>query len=387
MYLVGIDIAKYKHTCFIATETGEVINDSFDFDNTSSGFDILLSALSSLKGEVRIGLEATGHYGMNLKLFLVNHKFTFLEFNPYIVSRFIKATTLRKTKTDKADAKFISLYLLSVDYNTYSSKSYQNYSLKSLTRFNESITKQHSRLLLDLTNILDLIFPEFKPFFGKKFTRTSVYLLNTYLTPDKMKNMNFKSFDKITTASKGRFKFSKFVTLKELAADTIGSTNELLTFQLSSILSLLNSIKNVKKEIDAKIFTIITELNPPLLSIPGVGIKSAAVICSEYGNFHNFSNSKKLLAFAGLDPAIYQSGESIKFGRMVKRGSSSLRQAIMNVTISVVRYNPIFYLYYHKKRNEGKAHRVALTHVARKLLRVIYHLEITNTKFDISKLV
>lgn len=387
MYLVGIDIAKYKHTCFIATETGEVIYDSFDFDNSKSGFEILLSALSSLDGEVRIGLEATGHYGMNLKLFLVSNDFSFLEMNPYIVNRFIKATTLRKTKTDKADAKLISLYLLSVDYNTYSLKSYQTYSLKSLTRFNESIIKQHSKLLLDLTNILDLMFPEFKPLFGNKFTSTSLYLLRTYLTPDKMKNMNLKSFEKITTVSRGRFKFNKFVLLKDLAVDTIGSTTELLTFQLVSILSVLDSIKAVKKEIDSKISDIILSLNPPTLSIPGVGYKSAAVIIAEYGNIHNFSNPRKLLAFAGLDPAVYQSGESIKFGRMVKRGSSNLRQAIMNVTMTVVNHNPTFYLYYHKKKKEGKHHRVALTHVARKLLRVIYHLETTNTTFDSTKLV
>ena len=132
-YFVGIDIAKHKHDCFIMNHQGEVIRDSFSFTNDRSGFTSFLELLSKLEPAqaIRIGLEATGHYGMNLKVFLEDHDFSFMEFNPMLVRRFSQATTLRRTKTDQVDAKQIAVHLSSVEYKPYPNKSYHIKNLKS----------------------------------------------------------------------------------------------------------------------------------------------------------------------------------------------------------------------------------------------------------------
>ncbi|MCK5388455.1 MAG: IS110 family transposase, partial [Candidatus Izimaplasma sp.] len=171
MYLIGIDISKYKHDCFIATETGEIIKEAFSFNNNRQGFTEFLGILNSLDSTQtkRIGLEATGHYGYNLKVFLDQKGFTFMEFNPYLVKRYRTSLTLRKTKTDKVDSKLLSMILLSVEYKIYPVKSYHINDLKSLTRYYKTLVKKRSQEIVNITNSLDLIFPEFKPFFKNKY--------------------------------------------------------------------------------------------------------------------------------------------------------------------------------------------------------------------------
>ena len=135
-------------------------------------------------------------------------------------------------------------------------------------------------------------------------------------------------------------------------------------------------------EIDSQISACIRGLNPPILTIPGIGELTAAVILSEYGDISQFKGPAQLLSFAGLEPGYYQSGQAEHAGRMVKHGSSHLRYALMNACLPLITYEPVFAEYYAKKRAEGKPHRVALTHVAKKLLRVIYTLQTKNIPYD-----
>lgn len=210
MYLVGIDISKYKHDCFIATETGEVIKNSFSFDNNHQGFNTLLTVLKSLdqSQEIRIGLEATGHYGNNLKIFLYDNNFSFMEFNPVLSERFRQVTTLRKTKTDKLDAHLISKMLLTYDYQTYSLKSYHILSLKSLTRLRFSMIKERTKYKVRLKNIMDLIFPKFFSFFSDSYGPTPMYILSKYKSPNKLASVDIKDlYDEIHEVSKGRLSY------------------------------------------------------------------------------------------------------------------------------------------------------------------------------------
>jgi transposase len=385
MIYIGIDISKYKHDCFICNDTGEVIVDNLSFENTKKGFQQFLDLLKPYdNGNVRIGLEATGHYGLNLKLFLEKNNYTFMEFNPLLVKEFKKSLSLRRTKTDKVDAVVICQKLMSVPYKPNSKLFYHKYSIKSLSRLRETLVKQRSKYMVQLTNVLDIVFPEFKPFFNNRFSSTSLYLLNKYGNAEKIANM--RDFDTPNKLSKGSFTYSKFAKLKELAKNTIGESNDFFEIELQTLISLYNEIDSKINSIDKQISTIIKELNPPTLSIPGIGELTTAVIISEYGDFNRFSNADKLLSFAGLEPGIYQSGTILTNGKMVKRGSGYLRYSLMNIANVVIRYNPIFYDFYLKKRSEGKTHRVALSHVCKKLLRVIYKLETQNIQFDPSLL-
>ncbi len=385
MIYIGIDISKYKHDCFICNDTGEVIVENLSFENTKKGFQQFLDLLKPYdNSNVHIGLEATGHYGLNLKLFLEKNNYSFMEFNPLLVKEFKKSLTLRRTKTDKVDAIVICQKLMSVPYKPNSKLFYHKYSIKSLSRLRKTLVKQRSKYMVQLTNILDIVFPEFKPFFNNRFSATSLYFLNKYGNAEKIANM--RDFDTPNKLSKGHFTYAKFAKLKELAKNTIGESNEVFEIELQTLISLYNEIDFKINSIDKQISTIIKELNPPTLSIPGIGELTTAVIISEFGEFSRFSNADKLLSFAGLEPGISQSGTMLANGKMVKRGSGYLRYSLMNIANVVIRYNPTFYDFYLKKRSEGKCHRVALSHICKKLLRVIYKLETQNIQFDSSLL-
>jgi transposase len=388
MYLIGIDISKYKHDCFIATETGEIIKDTFSFTNNQQGFSEFLDVLQNLDPNQtkRIGLEATGHYGRNLKVFLDKQGYTYMEFNPFLVKKFATGLTLRKTKTDKVDSKLLSMILLSVEYKVYPVKSYHMEDIKSLTRYYKTLTKNRSKEIVNLTNILDYIFPEFKPFFHNKFSKTALFILENYQTPEKISNMNSKSHEKLNSISRGKFSYARFIRLKILAKETIGSSSLVLDSQLQSSMRVYRVLDQEINTTFDQLLELSKNIDSPVFSIRGIGPISALSIISEYNNFISFNSPAKMLSYAGLEPSVIQSGTMEQTGKMVKRGSGYLRETIMNTTPFFYMYNPKVYDYYHKKRNEGKSHRVALTHVAKKLIRIMFHLVKNNEPFDDDKL-
>lgn len=388
MYYVGIDVSKYKHDCFIVTSDGELIHESFSFGNDHDGFQTLLSVLEPLgdHSNIRIGFEATAHYTMNLKLFLENAHYSFMEFNPVLLSKFNKSQTLRRTKTDAIDCAAIARWLMTVEYKPYPTGFYHTYSLKSLTRLRDSLVKQRSFYLVKITNVLDHTFPEFKPFFRNRFSKTALYLLENYTTAEKMSRMNSQSYENLRQISRGKFSPRMFLELKTLAANTVGETNEMFDAQLSSLLSLYKLSAQEIDSLEQQICDLIYRINPHSLSIPGIGPLSAAVIYAEFGDLTRFSSPHKMLSFAGLEPGYYQSGTSAHGGHMVKRGSSHLRFTLMNLCIPVMRNNVVFAEYYAKKRAEGKPHRVACSHLIKKLIRILYKLEKDDVDFDPEKL-
>ena len=387
-HLLGIDASKFKHDCVIADEYGHALLNPFTIENNRNGFNVLLETLTDLKlkGEIKIGFESTGHYTVNLKLFLEANGFSYMELNPLNVKDFIKSRSLRRTKTDKNDSRWIALYLSQVDYKPYPVKFYHLYSLKSLTRLRHSLIENRSLYLVKITNILDHIFPEIKPYFENKFNSSLFYILDNYLTPSHIKNMTIESYNKMRSILKNPISYQRFSETKELARKTIGVSSPILECELKSLLSLYHSIDNEIKVIESNIESLMDELDFKTKTINGIGLESAAVIVSEIGDFNRFNKPEKLLAFVGLEPARYQSGTQNFKGHMVKHGSSNLRYTIMNCAETFYVHNPVISDYYWKKRNEGKPHRVALSHVARKLVYLIYYLETNHIDFDKTKI-
>ena len=353
IYYVGIDISKYKHDFCIISNAGELIVENFSFQNNKIGFQSLLDQLKPYnKSDIRIAFEATGHYSLNLELFL--------------------------------DSITIAKYLMSVPYKPNSDLLYTIFTLKSLCRARESLIKERSKFAVLLTNELDKSFPEIKPFFNNKISETLLYILGKYTNVKHIAAM--KDYEAIRKLSHGKFTYARFAQLKELAKNSVGFHNENTDLLISTYVSIYNGFNNKIDPIEKQISTIINVLNPRMLTIPGIGEISAATILSEYGDIKNFSNPNKMLAFAGLDPSINQSGTLESNGKMVKHGSGHLRYAVMNSALSILRFSPEFYDYYLKKRSEGKCHRVALSHVCKKLIRVIYSLEKNNIDFNPSLL-
>lgn len=388
MYFIGIDVSKYKHDCFIVSDTGEVIFDVFTFQNTNQGFSEFLQRLNILDSsqEKRIGFESTSHYSMNLKLFLEKHSFSFMEIQPALISQHKKTRSLRITKSDQIDARAITSWLMIAEYKPYPTSFYHIFSLKSLTRLRFSYIKQRTMHLIKMTDILDLIFPEFKPFFKDKFSKTALHILEKYGSPSRIASMRTTSYDELRRISRGKFSMQKFLELRELAKNTVGVTNDILEIELASVIRIFHQVDEEIRHIENQIETLTLELNRPILTIKGIGVQSAAIIISEYGDISAFSSPSKMLSYAGLEPGYFQSGTYEHNGHMVKRGSSHLRCAILNCCLPLIQFNMVFAQYYAKKRAEGKPHMVALTHVAKKLIRVIYALETTGQVFDESKL-
>ena len=388
MYFIGIDISKYKHDCCIISAADQKVVSKVTVKNNKAGFDELLTIINSLSNpeDIRIGFESTAHYALNLELFLENSLLTFMEVNPVLISEYKKSKTLRRTKTDSVDCESIARWLMTVEYKPHSKGFYHAYSLKSLTRLRDKLIRQRSFYLVKITNVLDHTFPEFKPFFNERLSKTALYLLENYGSAEKMARMNSASYEKLRSLSRGKFSPQQFLRLKELAVNTVGVNNSIFDVELNSLLSLYKSlvkeIDTIKKEINQ----LIEEVHPHYMSVPGIGPLSAAVIYSEYGDISNFTNPGQMLAFAGIEPGINESGTESHGGKMVKRGSSQLRYTLINCCLPLIRFDMTFATYYAKKRGEGKPHRVAITHVAKKLIRVIYALESQDIDFNAQEL-
>ena len=341
IYYVGIDISKYKHDFCIISNTGEVIVENFSFENNKKGFQQLLEHLKSYnKSEVHIAFEATGHYSLNLELFLNNQGYSFIKMNPLVVHQFLKARSLRRTKTDKADSLTIANYLMSIPYIPNSDLLYNIYTLKSLCRSREQFIKERSKFEVLLTNELDKSFPELKPFFNNKISGTLLYILDKYKNTTHISLM--KDYDSIKSYSHGKFSYAKFAKLKELAKESVGYHDDNSDLLISTYVSIINDFNHKIVPIDKQISTIIKDLNPPTLSIPGIGVITCASIISEFGDISKFSNPSKMLSFAGLEPGIIESGTLSSKGKMVKRGSGYLRYSLMNVALTVIRFNTTF---------------------------------------------
>lgn len=388
MLFVGIDVAKSKHDCCIIDSDGVIITDSLRISNTKEGFDTLytsiISALhSSDFSNVKIGLESTGHYSTNITNYLYSKGFRITVLNPLVTNAFRKAGTLRKTKTDKCDAKVIATMLFSDESKSYSPSSYQIQELKSLTRHRYRMIGYRSKLKLSVTRLIDIIFPELPDFVWSIHQSSSYQLLLELPCPDEICKCHLTHLTNvISKASRGKYGREKALQLRELAADSIGSSNRALTFELQQTIRLIQSVQAEINTLDKQIKLVVDELNTPLVTIPGIGYTIAAIILAEIGDINNFSSPAKLLAFAGMEPSTYQSGKyNAAKTPMVKRGSTYLRWAIMQAARLVSMRDSTFSAYMAKKRSEGKHFNVAQTHVGKKLIRVIYSLLKNNTAF------
>jgi transposase len=298
---------------------------------------------------------------------------------------FSKALSLRKTKTDKVDAKTISSMLGSVDYKTLHTKFYHINELKQLVRYRYVQMMNRSKTLIEITNILDRIFPEFKPFFNERLAGSAIFILKRFKSRIRISKLSTKDYEAIRSFSKGKMTYVRAQKLKYLAQNSIGYETPSDLFLLKHSIKHYEEISSTIELIDAEILSIMKDIPQTLTTMPSVSIISAAIIIAELGDFKNFTNPSQIISFSGLDTSVNQSGLMETRGHLVKRGSGLLRMTLWQVTFTSLRLNPKLYDYYLKKRAEGKHHKVAMVHSARKLIRTIYHLGVNQMSFDHSQ--
>ena len=378
MFLLGIDIAKLNHVAScIDSSTNEVIFSNFKFKNDFKGFSALLDKIKSLDVKnLIIGLESTSHYGENLINFLFKQHFKVALINPLQTSHLRKAN-IRDAKNDRLDSLNIARSLIFGKLNFVSEKNIDCFSLKKLTRFRSNLIKQRSKAKIQLTSLLDLLFPELQYLFKSKIHSKTIYtLLKKYPSADEIAALKDDEISNLLYASsKGHFKREKSIELKSLAKTTVGIKDTSVSLHVIQLIELIELFDRQIKDIVTKITDTVNKLDTKLLSVPGINIIACAIILGETNNFDNFSNATKLLAFAGLDPKIRQSGNfSTTSCRMSKKGSPYLRYALIFTAWNTVRHSEKFNKYYCLKRSQSKSHYNALGHVAHKLVRVIFTL-------------
>ena len=387
MLYVGIDIASKKHDCCIMGSNTELLAPVFTFENNAEGYGILLKNIRSHErdfSQVKIGLESTGHYGSNLISFLASKGFELVVFNPLSVDLYRKAGSLRKTKTDKADAQFLARMLLSTENSSYVPNVPEIADLKALIRHRSRLKSIRSRLKISVSRLATVLFPELPGAVWSIHQASSYAMFLELPTAKAISECHLTRLaNLLSSASRQQYGKEKALEIKVLASKSIGPDSRVIGFELQQTIRIITNVAAELKILDKEITALMKRIGSPILTIPGISYNLGSVILSEIGNIRNFANPSKLLAFAGLEPSTYQSGNyQATKASMVKRGSPYLRWAILQAAKSVSRYDPTFKAYADKKSSEGKHYFVVLNHVGRKLTRVIFHLLKNNQAFN-----
>ncbi len=384
MIFVGIDVASTKHDVFIMSYYGEILVKGFTIPNNLLGYKKLQYTIlnvmeSSVDSKVRIGLESTGLYHLNIMNFLTTEGFLVQEINPLLTSMTSKANSLRKTKTDQIDAKAICMFLFQnqTNFKPYTPKLYNTEALKSLARYRFSLVHDLSQMKVKLYTLVARTFPEYLGFFSSLYIKTSLNLLHKYSIPSNIVSARIDGLTNLLLkSSKGKIGKLKALKLKELAADSIGDKSAFYAIQIRSVIDLIRNYQSQIALIEFEINLIVDTHFKFILSVPGLSYNMAAIIIGEIGDIHQFKSFDSVLAFAGMDPVVYQSGNyNLTNTRPSKRGSKYLRWALHQVSMVIVRRDDKFASYFHKKHHDDSKHYyVALGHVGKKLLRVLYSI-------------
>ena len=381
MIYVGIDVAKDKHYCFITNSDGEVLFKAFTIQNNHDGFDDLFQKILTVTDDlpkVKVGLEATGHYSYNILGFLLDKGLTTFVINPLHTNLFRKGLSLRQTKTDKVDAHTIALMLMSdVNLKSYSDTSYHKEELKSLTRYRFDKVCERAKLKTSISRLVCILFPELEKLVPTLHMVSVYKLLAEFPGASQIAYAHLTRLSNLLSeASRGRYGKDDAIRIRNAARLSIGSVMPAKSMELKHTIRLINELTSEINEIEAEIKNIMDNISSPILSIPGINYRMGAMIIAEIGDFDRFDSPEKILAYAGLSPSTYQSGQlKSSHSHMEKRGSRYLRYALFNATKYVCHWDPTFAAYLDKKRCEGKHYNVAVSHAAKKLVRIIYHLE------------
>lgn len=382
MNYLGIDIGKKFHVAGIVGDDGHQIGMTLEFRSNWRGWEKLQQFLSSRGSDpstVKVGLEATGHYWLPLYEKMKESGFDLTVFNPVQIASF-RNKDIRGQKTDNIDAILIAQVLRFGEGSKTKLPDNQTLTLRKLSRFRCDLVDQISSIKKKILAILDQTFPEYTECFENAFGKGSLALLSRYPTPEEIVQLDLEKLTKLLAkASRNHFGEDKARKVKEKAKKTFGVKFGLDAFQLQiklmteQIKYLEKQIKKIEKEIKVILGDHV------LLSISGISYRTAGLILGEIGNFQRFvemGNDRKavksLTALGGLDARLRESGRYRGQVRMSKRGSKYLRRALMQSSFIAAQHDPRFKAVYEKQKKKGKHHFVALTHVARKMISVVY---------------
>ena len=391
MYIVGIDIGKNHHEASIVSPEGKQIGRSLRFATTHKGADSLMRFIFKNIGNSPcvFGMEATGHYWYPIYSFLKAKGYTIYVINP-IQSDSLRKMYIRQTKNDSIDSFLIAEVIRFGQFGTTSMADENILAMRQLCRYRDSVISSRTEIKLRIGTIMEQIFPEYEKQFSSLWVSTSMGILEKYLTPENIENAPIDElFEIIKDKSHNRLTKAKAISIKEAAADTFGIkiAQDAFSFQLKQLIDRMNFLDKQIEALDIEIMKYYEQFDCYLHTIPGIGIIGAATILAEIGDISRFKNSSALVAFAGIDPTVRQSGEfNSTHNHMSKRGSPYLRHAIFLAATTCSFHNSPLNAYYKKKRDQGKHHLTATEAVARKLTTIIYAVLTDSKTYETKKL-
>lgn len=388
MFYCGIDVAKRKHAVVVLNDHGQTHRPVFTIQNTRDGLEFLVEALQRLGDDVMVGLEATGHYWLSLYDVLTRKGYAVAVINPLQIAAYRKSG-VRKVKNDRTDAAWIADFVRIANLPASSRDIPLLLQLRELSRFRFWLSEQIGDCKRKVITILDRVFPEYESLFSSVFVMSSRALLQEAVSAQEFADFDLQELtDLLAKTSRRRFGIEKAKQLQDQARQSIGVgfLADAAQVELRCLLAQLDLLEEQQMEVEKAQVELMEAIPQHILTIPGIGLPTGAAILSEIGDIARFESEDKLVAYAGIDASVYQSGQFQGTEmHMSKRGSPYLRLALWQAASMAIQHNEELKAYYQKKRAEGKAHGTALGAVCRKLLVRVYVILKENRAYEIRR--
>ena len=378
MFYCGIDIAKYKHEATVIDEAGTALLDSISFANSKEGCEKLLALFERLgvsNDGLLIGMEATGHYWLSVYGYLLEQGFEIKVINP-IQSEAFRKMYIRQTKNDRKDSFIIAQIMRFGQFSATNLSEETIVALRQLSRYRLTLVDTCGDCKRRVIALLDQVFPEYDALFSDTFGVTSKEVLSQYPTPEDLLTVSTRKLSNLLEKTRhGRLGKEKAEQLKAAAANSFGVSfaRDAFAFQIRQLVEQMEFLERQVTELEAQISSLLKQTGSYITTIPGIGDTLGAIILSEIGDIHRFNAPNKLVAFAGLDVRVAQSGEFTGTRQKIsKRGSPYLRRAIWLAASRAAFCDPILSEYYQSLRARGKHHLTAIGAVSRKLCNIIF---------------
>ena len=378
MFYIGIDIAKKNHEASIIDSSGKSLSKSISFPNSTKGiekFNNFIAEFGVTTNNCIIGMEATGHYWISLFSYIVDLGFTCYVINP-IQSDAFRKMYVRQTKNDSVDSFIIAQIMRFGEFSISNFSDENTFALRNLTRYRFALVDECSDWKRKLVAILHQVFPEYSSLFSNIYGVASKELLSKYPLPEDMLSIPAEELGNLLyECSKGRLGINKAEEIQSRARETFGIkfAKRSFSFQIKQIISQISFLEEQLKEIEIEISYLLEDICPIITTITGIGSVLGASIVSEIGNITRFERANQLVAYAGLDTRVKQSGDfSATNTKLSKRGSPYLRRSIWLAATVAAFKDPALSIYYQGLRARGKAHGTAIGAVARKLTNIIF---------------
>ena len=376
MFYIGIDIAKKNHEASIIDSSGKSLSKSISFPNSTKGiekFNNFIAEFGVTTNNCIIGMEATGHYWISLFSYIVDLGFTCYVINP-IQSDAFRKMYVRQTKNYSVDSFIIAQIMRFGEFSISNFSDENTFALRNLTRYRFALVDECSDWKRKLIAILDQVFPEYSSLFSNIYGVASKELLSKYPLPEDMLSIPAEKLGNLLyECSKGRLGINKAEEIQSRARESFGIkfAKRSFSFQIKQIISQISFLEEQLKEIE--ISCLLEDICPVITTITGIGSVLGASIVSEIGNISRFERANQLVAYAGLDTRVKQSGDfSATNTKLSKRGSPYLRRSIWLAATVAAFKDPALSIYYQGLRARGKAHGTAIGAVARKLTNIIF---------------